>query len=74
MERRPAGSDLDDFWVVGSTASLGLAAMVAIVWVSYYATGAHPGPVERLTSVLSLGPLALFALGSAVRRFRRRRP
>ena len=74
MVKRPAGSDLDDFWVVGSTASLGLAAMVAVVWIGYYATNVHPGPVERLTSVVSLAPLALVALGSAVRWLRRRSP
>jgi hypothetical protein len=72
MERRPSGSDLDDFWIVGATASLGLAAMVAVVWVAYYATNVHPGRVERLTSVLSLLPLTLIGIGSAIRWFRRR--
>jgi hypothetical protein len=48
--------------------------MVAVVWIGYYATNVHPGRIERLTSVLSLAPLVLFALGSAVRWFRRRLP
>ncbi len=69
MEKRPASCDLDDFWVVGSAASLGLAAMVAVVWVGEYATDAHLGHVERLTSVLSV---ALVGLGSAGRWLRRR--
>ena len=31
MEKRPAGSDLGDFWVVGSTASLVLVALGSAV-------------------------------------------